>query len=43
MRRVAKAKPDLPGLNLSTVYRTLEVLAEYQVVTLTHLGRPAAT
>ncbi len=37
------AQPHLPGLNLSTVYRTLEVLTDYQLVAHTHLQQPSAT
>jgi len=35
--------PVLQGLNLSTVYRTLEVLAEHQLVTHAHLEQSSAT
>jgi Fur family ferric uptake transcriptional regulator len=34
----AAAAPVLPGLNLSTVYRTLAVLAEHGAISHTHLG-----
>ncbi len=37
------AQPHLQGLNLSTVYRTLEVLTDYQLVAHTHLQQPSAT
>ena len=33
----------LPGVNLSTIYRTLETLAEHGVVSHIHLAGPSAT
>ncbi len=36
-------RPQLPSLNSSTVYRTLEVLAEHGLVAHAHLEQPSAT